>query len=58
MHLTGRQAGQHAARADVGELVLTHLVAWNDQDRILAAAAGEFAGPLSLAASGRSFDLG
>jgi ribonuclease BN (tRNA processing enzyme) len=58
VHLTGSQAGQHAARADVGELVLTHLVPWNDQDRIFAAAAGAFAGPLSLAASGRSFDLG
>jgi len=31
MHLTGRQAGEHAARAGAGELVLTHLVPWNDQ---------------------------
>ena len=31
LHLTARQAAEHAARAGVGELVLTHLVAWNDQ---------------------------
>jgi ribonuclease BN (tRNA processing enzyme) len=58
LHLTGRQAGEHAARAGVGELVLTHLVPWNDQARMLAEAAGTFGGPLSLAASGRIFDLG
>jgi ribonuclease BN (tRNA processing enzyme) len=57
LHLTGRQAGQHAARAAVGELVLTHLVAWNDQASTLAAAAGTFSGPVSLASSGRIFDL-
>jgi ribonuclease BN (tRNA processing enzyme) len=58
VHLSGSQAGQHAARAGVGELVLTHLVPWNDQARTLAEAAPAFGGPLSLAASGRSFDLG
>jgi len=58
LHLTGRQAGQHAAAAEVGELVLTHLVAWNDPAATLAEAAGAFAGPVSLAASGRVFDLG
>lgn len=30
VHLTARQAGEHAAAAGVDELVLTHLVAWND----------------------------
>jgi ribonuclease BN (tRNA processing enzyme) len=58
VHLTGRQAGQHAARAGVGELVLTHLVPWNDQAATAAEAAGAFSGPLSLASSGRILDLG
>jgi ribonuclease BN (tRNA processing enzyme) len=30
LHLTARQAAEHAARAGAAELVLTHLVAWND----------------------------
>jgi ribonuclease BN (tRNA processing enzyme) len=57
LHLTGRQAGQHAARAGVGQLVLTHLVPWNDQGRTLDEAGQAFSGPLSLAASGLGFTL-
>jgi ribonuclease BN (tRNA processing enzyme) len=52
LHLTGRQAGQHAARAGVGQLVLTHLVPWNDQSQTLDEAGQAFTGPLTLAASG------
>jgi ribonuclease BN (tRNA processing enzyme) len=52
LHLTARQAAEHAARADVGELVLTHLVAWNDQARSLEQASAAFGGPLRLASSG------
>jgi ribonuclease BN (tRNA processing enzyme) len=53
LHLTARQAGQHAAQAEVGELVLTHLVAWNDQAQSRDQAAAAFDGTLSLAAPGR-----
>jgi len=52
LHLTARQAAGHAARAGVGQLVLTHLVPWNDRDRTLAEADGIYRGPLSLATSG------
>ncbi len=58
LHLSGRQAGEHAARADVGHLVLTHLVPWNDPARSLAEASAAFRGPVSLAAAGRVIDLG
>ena len=59
MHLTGRQAAEHAARAGAGRLVLTHLVPWNDQQRTLAeASASSFGGPISLAVPGRAIDMG
>jgi len=52
LHLTARQAGEHAARAGAGELVLTHLVPWNDPAACLEQAAEAFTGPLRLASSG------
>ena len=55
VHLTARQAGEHAARAGAGELVLTHLVPWYDRDRSLAEAAASYCGPLSAATSGLVF---
>jgi ribonuclease BN (tRNA processing enzyme) len=54
LHLTGRQAGEHAERAGAGELVLTHLVPWNDQDRTLDEAGGAFSGESYLARPGLS----
>jgi ribonuclease BN (tRNA processing enzyme) len=57
LHLTGRQAGQAAARARVRHLVLTHLVAWNDKSRSYGEAREMYTGPLSLAASGQTFEL-
>jgi ribonuclease BN (tRNA processing enzyme) len=57
LHLTGRQAGEHAARADVGKLVLTHLVPWNNPERTLAEATAVFCGPVSLASTGLVLDL-
>jgi ribonuclease BN (tRNA processing enzyme) len=57
VHLTGRQAGEHAARAGAQRLVLTHLVPWNDPARSRDEAAVTFAGPLSLAVSGMVFEI-
>jgi len=57
LHLTGRQAGQQAARARAGQLVLTHLVPWNDKGRTLEEAGQAFGGPLSLAAPGMVIDV-
>lgn len=54
-HISGRQAGENAAAADVGHLVLTHIPPGEDPDeRVLTAAAG-FSGPIDLAQPGRTF---
>jgi ribonuclease BN (tRNA processing enzyme) len=58
LHLTARQAGEHAARAGAGHLVLTHLVPWYDRERSLAEAAESYCGPLSAATSGLVLGLG
>ncbi|MEV4183857.1 MBL fold metallo-hydrolase [Streptosporangium canum] len=59
LHLTGRQAAEHAAKADVGTLVLTHLVPWYDREQILQEASlGGFGGRTELARSGALYDLG
>jgi ribonuclease BN (tRNA processing enzyme) len=53
LHLTAREAGEHAERAGVGALVLTHLVPWNDTDVTRAEASASFPGSLSLAVAGQ-----
>ena len=57
LHLTARQAAQHAARAGAGHLVLTHLVPWNDTSAALDEASRDFRGPVSLAFSERELTL-
>lgn len=51
-HLTSRQAGEHAARGCVGELILTHLVPWNNWEEAAGQAASAYHGPISLARPG------
>jgi len=57
LHLTGREAAEHAQTAGVGRLVLTHLPPWNDPARTLAEARPWFDGPIELARSGVAYDL-
>ncbi len=56
LHLTARQAGRYAAKADVGHLILTHLLPWNDQDTARAEAES-FTGDVDLATAGQVIDL-
>lgn len=49
VHMSGAEAGGMARRAGVASLLLTHLVAWNDDAQVLAEARGEFDGPIALA---------
>ena len=57
IHLTGREAAEHATRADVGRLLLTHLVPWGDRDRTLAEAHEGYAGDITVASTGAVFDV-
>ena len=56
LHLTGREAGEHAAAAGVGRLLLTHIPAWVDPAVQLAAARDVFPAA-DLVAPGAGYDL-
>jgi ribonuclease BN (tRNA processing enzyme) len=57
LHLTGRQAAEHAARAGAEKLVLTHVPPWQDQQQILEEARPAFAGALELAVPGAAYEV-
>jgi ribonuclease BN (tRNA processing enzyme) len=57
IHLTGREAGDHATRAGVGRLLLTHLMPFADPDAMLAEARETWAGPLEIARCGVAYDV-
>jgi ribonuclease BN (tRNA processing enzyme) len=57
IHLTGREAAEHAMRAEVDRLLLTHLVPWGDRDRTLAEATGVFGGEVLVADAGAVFEV-
>ncbi|MBC3190536.1 MBL fold metallo-hydrolase [Pseudonocardia sp. C8] len=49
VHLSGREAGEHAAAAGARRLVVTHVPAWHDRDEIAGEAKSVFDGPVELA---------
>jgi ribonuclease BN (tRNA processing enzyme) len=57
LHLTGRQAGEHADRAGVRRLVLTHIPPHIDGKQVLREAEASFAGPLELARAGATYTV-
>lgn len=57
LHLTGAQAAEHAARAGVDRLVLTHFVPWNNIDEVVAEARPHFPGVLETAIPGAVYHL-
>jgi len=58
LHLTGGEAGEAATKADVGRLLLTHLVpAWAGEASIVDAAVAAYAGPVEVVRPGARYDL-
>lgn len=57
VHLTGLRAGQTAAEARAGHLVLTHLPIWNDPEALLAEARQAYDGPLCVARAERTYPV-
>lgn len=57
VHLSGREAGEHAAAAGVGRLLLTHVPPWSDAEQILAEAQAAFPGPVELVAPDAAYDI-
>ena len=55
LHLTGLEAAQAAARAEVGRLLLTHVPPWHDAEEMLAEARPGFDGDVDLAVCGRTY---
>ncbi|MCA1711527.1 MAG: MBL fold metallo-hydrolase [Actinobacteria bacterium] len=57
VHLSGREAGEHAAKAAAARLLLTHIVAWADGDAIEAEARVAFDGDVARAVCGTTYDV-
>ncbi|MEU6847367.1 MBL fold metallo-hydrolase [Streptomyces sp. NPDC046716] len=55
--LTARGAGQYAARAQAGRLLLTHLWPGTDENAALKAAAEAYDGPVAVATTGDILDV-
>ena len=58
LHLTGREAGDVAARNGVPRLVVTHVPPWYDVDDMLAEAKAVYDGELTAAVPGAAYTLG
>lgn len=57
VHMTGRRAGDIAARAEARRLVLTHLQVWTDPEVVSAEAREVYPGPVELAVPGAVWSL-
>jgi ribonuclease BN (tRNA processing enzyme) len=57
VHLSGRQAGEHAAAAGVGRLLITHVPAWFSGEELLAEAKAAFDGPVELVAPDEAYEV-
>jgi ribonuclease BN (tRNA processing enzyme) len=57
LHLTGAQAGEHAARAGVGKLIITHVQPWNSREDAVIEASAVFDGEVVAATPDAVFEI-
>lgn len=57
LHLTGQQAGEHAAKAGVGRLIVTHVPPWGSPETQAAEAGVTFDGAIEIARPGWAFEV-
>ena len=57
LHMSGRQAGEHAAAAGVGRLLLTHIPAWCDPAALHVEAQEAFDGPVEVVVPDAHYDV-
>ncbi|HVE96405.1 MAG TPA: MBL fold metallo-hydrolase [Pseudonocardiaceae bacterium] len=57
IHLSGRDAGEAAAAAGVGRLLITHVPPWTDAEQVLTEAKDAFDGPTELVRAGAHYDI-
>ncbi|MGH3796626.1 MAG: MBL fold metallo-hydrolase [Pseudonocardiaceae bacterium] len=57
MHLSGRDAGEAAAAAGVGRLLITHVPPWTDPEQLFAEAKDVFDGPIELVRAGADYQI-
>ena len=57
VHLSGREAGEAAAAAGVGRLLITHVPPWTSTEQVLTEAKAAFDGPTELVRPGSHYDI-
>jgi ribonuclease BN (tRNA processing enzyme) len=57
LHMTGREAAEHARDAGVSRLLLTHLPPWHDPLRVLGEAIRAWDGPIELVTKGATYEI-
>lgn len=57
VHLSGRQAGEHATAAGVRRLLITHVPAWFGREELADEARCHYDGPVELVSAGASYEI-